>query len=427
VVVLERRPACERVGPLRVDLSRELPDLVGVDAAELGRPLRGVVLEVRAEQGEDGGHDDLLPPLRRHGEGPLERGNDVARGERVARGGDDLLGGFVVPEELLLAAAVLEIVGPEVPQVVHADEERKVGLLPDEGRVVDPLVDDHLRHRQRPRRVGPRPDRMVAVGVLRGGAAVGSEDHDLRPVVAGLGDVVIGGGHRVDRVALEDQEELRVEPVVEARADVELAERQVDAGAEVVDLGVHVGVDAAEHVEQAREPDDPPRSRLGAREVHDRLRARLLDGVEHGVGDVGDRIVPADLLPAPLAPLPDAAEGMEDAVLPVERLAPAGTLLAAHRVGVGNATLDDPDVPGRLLAHHLPVPDVDAHGAVAGIAVHAVRSAVDGIPAPLVPIALLGRDVLRGGARLLVGLDHVRAHDLAPLDQSHWIPAGSPS
>ena len=59
-----------------------------------------------------------------------------------------------------------------------------------------------------------------------------------------------------------------------------------------------------------------------AADVDDRLRAALLDGIEDGVGDVGEGLVPRDALPLPLAALADALHRIEDALLAVELLAP---------------------------------------------------------------------------------------------------------
>ena len=98
-----------------------------------------------------------------------------------------------------------------------------------------------LAHGEGEGRVGAELDGHVVVGVDRRGAVVGGDGHDLGAVVAGLGDEVVPGDVRVDRVAVPDEHQLGVEPVVDAGRRIELAEGDVDAGAEVVDLGLDVG------------------------------------------------------------------------------------------------------------------------------------------------------------------------------------------
>ncbi len=73
----------------------------------------------------------------------------------------------------------------------------------------------------------------------------------------------------------------------------------------------------------------------------DRLGALLVDGVEHRVGD--RRRAPRPTRRARTCPRRArrrACSGCEHAVGAVEQLAPAGALLAAHRVHVGHAGLD---------------------------------------------------------------------------------------
>src|SRR3972149_8826861 len=89
-------------------------------------------------------------------------------------------------------------------------------------------------------------------------------------------------------------------------AEVELAERLVES--DVVVRGEAVGVQRG----AADEAHEPPgglhpvdgAALPGPELVDDRLRASLLDRVQHRVRDIAQRPVPGDALPLPLAALP---------------------------------------------------------------------------------------------------------------------------
>ena len=135
--------------------------------------------------------------------------------------------------------------------------------------------------------------------------------------------------------------------------------------------------------------------------MDDGLRAHLLDGVDDGLGCLLQGLVPGDALPAAGAALPHPLHGIEDTLLGVEHLAPHGSLLAAHGVHVRDALLDDVIVGGLLLVKDEPVLDVDAVGAVAGVAVHAVGAPDDVIPLPALTVYVLPGGV--GSAAFLSG------------------------
>ena len=204
-----------------------------------------------------------------------------------------------------------------------AHQQPEVGLLAHEGLVHQPLVDDHAAHRQRESGVRADPDRHEVAAVDRRGAVVGCDGDDVAAVVAGLGEEVVPRDGAVGRVVGPDQQQLGVKPVVVAVRRVEASEGDVEARVEVVDLGLDVGGGDAETVEDGAGQDHRLRAALARRaDAHDRLGARLLDGVQHGVGDLGQRLVPGDALELALAALARAPQRMEHALLPVEHLAP---------------------------------------------------------------------------------------------------------
>ena len=139
---------------------------------------------------------------------------------------------------------------------------------------------------------------------------------------------------------------------------------------------------------------------LGAELVHHGLGADLLDGVEDGVGDLGQRLVPGDALPAPLAALTDAAQRVLEPVRGLHLQAPGQTLLADHRIHVGDAGLDLLAHARGLLPHHLAILHQHVDRAVAGDAVDAVGPEVRLVPLLLDPLALalFGRVGLAGVA-----------------------------
>src|SRR3972149_10440673 len=154
-------------------------------------------------------------------------------------------------------------------------------------------------------------------------------------------------------------------------AEVELAERLVES--DVVVRGEAVGVQRAAP-DEAHEPPGglhpvDGASLPGPELIDYRLRARLLDRVQHRVRDVAERLVPGDALPLALAALRPggAPQGVLQPLGAVHHAAEAGALLTAARVHVRDAVLDH-RVDGGLL---LPPDD-------AVLRVHAERAAARG-------------------------------------------------
>jgi hypothetical protein len=127
---------------------------------------------------------------------------------------------------------------------------------------------------------------------------------------------------------------------------------------------------------------------LRRQQGEDRLRTLILDGIEHGVGDVGERLVPGDGLELALAAFTHALHRLGDAIRRVVAVAPAGPLLATHRVVVGYARLDRRGEARLFLADHLPVLREDAKQASARVAVHRVGAPGHAIPGPPLAVAI---------------------------------------
>ena len=177
----------------------------------------------------------------------------------------------------------------------------------------------------------------------------------------------------------------------------EFPEGLLVSGVEIVDGGVHVQDLAAEDAHEARA--GPGGHDLGAQLVHQGLGANLLDGVENGIGDLGQRLVPGDPLPAPLTSLTGAAQRVLDPVRSLHLQAPGQTLLANHRIHVGDAGLDLLAHARGLLPHDLAILHQHVDRAVPGYAVDAVGPKMGLVP--FLPdasaLALLGRVGLAGG------------------------------
>jgi hypothetical protein len=369
-------------------ISRELADVVRVDLADLSGALRRVVRQVPSQPGEDRLHLYADPVLQHHLEAALERRIGAHLRQGVPRRLRESSRQRVPPIELILPVPLVHVAAAQEAAVVLAHEQGEIGLLLDEFPLVEVGVDDHLAHGQGQSGVGADAHGQVVVGVDRRGAVVGGDRHDLAAVVPRLGDVVIPLDVGVDRVGVPDQRQVRQEPVVHAGGRIEEPPGQVPAGAEVLELRVAVGR------RQAQMGTQQPRGRgpdLRCQQREDRLRTLLLDGVEHGVGDVGERRVPGDGLELALAALSHALERLGDAVGGVEAMAPAGALLATHRVVVGDARLDRRGEPRLLLAHYLPVLREDAKRAASRVAVHGVAAPAHAVPGP--PLAVPIRPV----------------------------------
>ncbi len=379
VVVLARVPADEDLGLPRRHLARQLANVLRVDPADLTRLLRRVVLQMPPQADEDRLHLHRRQVLEQHRVAALQGRIDTRGGQRAPRRRGQRPRQRVPPVELVLPLPLHHVAAAQETTVVLAHQQREIGLLLHELLLVEARVDDHLAHRQGQRRVGADPHRQVVVGVDRRGAVVRRHRHHLAAVVTGLGQVVVPLDVGVDRVGVPDQRQIGQEPVVHGGDGVVEPPGQVPAGAEVLELRIAVGGRRPEHV---GELTGRKGTHLGCQQREDRFRAVVLDGIEDGVGDVGERLVPGDLLELALAALADPLEGLGDAVRRVVAVAPAGPLLAAHRVHVRDPGLDRGVDARLLLADDLPVLGVDAEGTATRVAVHLVTTPGHGVPGP---------------------------------------------
>jgi hypothetical protein len=335
------------------------------------------------------------------------------------------LGRPAVPEvELVIAAALLQVGLPQEAAVVQTHQQRQVRLVADELPVVDPLFDDHLRHAQAQGGVGGSLDGHVVVVVDVRGAAIGGYQHYFSPLVPRLRPIVVAGYHGVDGVGVRVHVELGMEHVVGAAGGVELAEGEVDARREVVDHGVDIQPQPTDELHHPAEGEGSQQASLAWGPFLDyRLRPYLLDGVQDVVGDLGQGLVPGDLLPLPLTTLAGPLQGVQHPLRRVQQPAPGRPLLAAHGVHVGDALLDDGQRAGLLLAEDHPVLNVDADRAVAGVAVHAVGGHEGLVPLPTLTVEVLRSLILSTGGlcALLEGFQGERGceHETLPSLAQH--------
>ena len=113
----------------------------------------------------------------------------------------------------------------------------------------------------------------------------------------------------------------------------------------------------------------------------------IVDGLQPR-GDLIQRLVPGDALELALAALADALQRMGDPVRRIVAMAPAGSLLAAHRIHVGNARLDRGEAAGLLLAHDAAVLHVDPPRAAARVAVDGMASPRHRVPGPALAVGV---------------------------------------
>src|SRR3990170_642999 len=168
----------------------------------------------------------------------------------------------------------------------------------------------------------------------------------------------------------------------------------MEAGTEVLELRVTVG---GERTDGSRAGPRRPGTRLRCKGDDNGRRPLLFHSIEHGVADLGQGLIPGDLLPLPLAAFAGALQWAGDTILGVVQVTPGGALLAAHRVHVGSALVDERQAARLLLADDLAVPSVDPERT-------ASRVAVDGVAAPghLVPLPLVAIRVGPGAGELFV-------------------------
>ena len=292
VVVLRGVEAEQHRRPLRCDLPRQQPDRVGMHAADRRRIFGRVARQAIAQQVEHRPHLDALAARDRRCERAFERGLRI-RLEGFARGRRDGAAGPRPHIELVGAATLFDVGAAQEPAGVAAHEQRQVGLGPQERLVHQPFVDDGARHGERQRGIGAGTHAGVVVRVHRRRAVVGRNRHHLGAAIARFGDVVVVRDGGVDGIAVPDEQQVAVEPVVEAAGGGRLPERQIRPDAEVADVAVGVGARPADAVDQLFEEEARGESALARRaRLDNRLGPRLLYRIDHRVGDLRERVVP---------------------------------------------------------------------------------------------------------------------------------------
>ena len=281
-----------------------------------------------------------------------------------------------------------DLARPEELARVLADEQRHVRLLFEVVLVVQPLVDDGLGHAECEGGVRPTLWGQPLVGVDGRLGVVGEDADPLRALVAGVEEVLRVGDARDVDVRPPGDDVVRVVPV---------------GGFGVVRLGApgdrlsrgEVRVPVVEAVRDAAQQIDEPASagerhrghRRNGREPRYRVVPARLHLVDDVVGDLGQRLVPANPLPLTLAALARATERVEHALVGVDVVGVAGPFLTASRIGVGEVVVDGRVVAGLFLSPDLPVLDVDVPRARPG-AVDAVGRPGHGVPVPLLAVEI---------------------------------------
>ena len=303
--------------------------------------------------------------------------------------------------------------------VVRAHQDRQIGLLFHEGRLVELFFNDDVDKRHRQRRVAALLDGHPQVGVDGAGVHVGRGGDNARAVVLRFPDVVgvrNAGGIRVDHA---QHDVVRIEPGVRGEALQRVAIGQVRAGVEVAHHREAVELDAAHQRGKA----------AGAGVAHHGLVARALvclelagavffKDVDHLVGDLFGGLVPGDALPLAGAALARPLERVADAVCLVHGGGVDGAFLAAARVGVGHFRVDRGVFGNLLFANDDAVFDEDVKRAVAH-AVDAVRRMAHLVPGPLVAVQVFPAAVrVLGLQRVLDGFEAVECPDVVAADDA---------
>ena len=224
--------------------------------------------------------------------------------------------------------------------------------------VVEILLDDHVDHAERERRVGTGTDLQEQVGMLGHLTVARIDDDELRAALLhvlerplpvqklGRGGVATPQHHEVGALPVR---------LVGAEAAVG-AGLQPHVGA-VADSAVAAGVGAAEQVREL-----VVQVRLGAVrafEEAESLGAVLVAQLGQALGHLVERLVPGDLLPLALAALTRALERSLQAVGIVLEVLPAILLQAGAHVAlvvrIVGVALDLHDAPVLLRAEHAAV------------------------------------------------------------------------
>jgi hypothetical protein len=237
--------------------------------------------------------------------------------------------------------------------------------------------------------------------VNRRGVEVRRDRDDARAAIARLGDEVGVRDLGVDRVAPPDQDQVGIEAVIRRAGEGDLAAGGGGSGVVIADLGVHVEHDGVEEVIGAEESHAVPAvGGAGAEIPVDRPGAVGREDIDHSVGDVGERLVPAHAPPLALTASADPLQGVREPIRVVHALAEAASFLTATGIEVRH-----PRVRPRVRARLLLAEDdavLDEHVPVAAPlvpAVDMVGALRHPIPRPSLPVEILPAAIVGGRKR----------------------------
>ena len=330
-------------GQSLVELELTLRDDVGVEAVHdlaTRHVERAGEDAERAVEADRGGRVPLLVGDR----GPWDDPRGVRR-VHPRRGGD------------LLRVAPGNRGDPVEGKLVHAPPERieSRGPAGHEVPIMETLVEDHLDPAEAHRGVGPGPQRQPEIAEFRVLGAPRVEHDELRPVLLRGPDRVVDRGPTVLAGVVPEEDDAARPRVVGIREPA--VHHAVDRG-RVAGAQGHPR-DPLGRAEEVHEPATRPVFGLGvplAGGDREGLRAVPVHHLAQALRDLVERLVPGHPLPAPLAPLPGAPEGMQH---PVRVREPRGGVDPLHAdVRAKGARIEGFD-PG-----HPPVLDVHLHLAV---------------------------------------------------------------
>ncbi len=302
--------------------------------------------------------------------------------------------------EEVVAAALDEVRLAQEAAGVRPNQQREVGLLAHVGEVEVAALPDVAGGRQAECGVRARANRQPGVGVDRGRAVLRIDHGELGAVVPGFVEEVGVRDLRHRRVHHPDDREVGEKPLVAGATHVGKAQGERGADVEIADLGPVVGEDAARlHLELEAPHRGGAQIEVRTQILVDGVGAVLLGDGHHLLGDLLDRLLPADALPLAAAPLAHALHGDREPARAVHQLRVAGALLAAARIEVRHAGFGGL-VPGALLlANDDPVFHVEVPGAGAPAVGPAVGALGDRVPGPALAVEIFPASELRGCPR----------------------------
>ena len=192
-------------------------------------------------------------------------------------------------------------------------------------------------------------------------------------VVARLGDVMVVGDVGVGGIAAPEQHRVGVKPIFRRVGEHDFPQRHRRALMIVADLDVLARQRRTERLEESVQPHALAALAVNARAaaLNDRFRPVAGENVEKRIGDLRERLIPTDPLPASATALAGPFQWILDPRRIVHPVRVAGAFLATARIGVRHGWIVGRRiVRGLLLAQRDAVLDVDVK--ITGPAVPAI-------------------------------------------------------